>query len=139
MKTRRDETDDTGILLNKRIDSYLSWASAQIEKLTCYSTLLEQQQDKVTDGMVRDIFDLAHNIKGLGGSFGFYLMTDIADSLCRYTRSLNCATEIQPGILHAHVTALANVSRNVIRGSGGGDGDETLMKLRDMVQRAAPA
>lgn len=41
---------------------------------------------------VKKMFDIAHEVRGQGGSFDFPLITSIGDSLCRFLEPLDSLT-----------------------------------------------
>jgi hypothetical protein len=99
---------------------------------------------------LQQIFDLAHDIKGQGGTFGYPLITDIGDELCRLIKAIPAAHHPRPSWLSAvatHVRALRLVADKDIRGDGDAIGAELLDGLRaaaarvkqEAVASAAPA
>lgn len=82
---------------------------------------------------------LAHDLKGLGGTFGYDLMTIIADSMCRTIRDHAAVTSDS---LRRQLAALA-VALNAIvqldlRGDGGEKGRQLLASLRLPPTRKLP-
>lgn len=120
--------------IDKLKNTYLHWTKTQLNKLHDHVSLLEDHYSKKPDSLVEDIFDLTHNIKGLGGSFGYYLITDIASSLCEYVRYKEKITEVQPYIVSAHVRAMVVVLSEEIEGSGGEEGNNIIIRLHKMVE-----
>ena len=71
----------------------------------------------------------AHNFKGLGGSFGYDLVTEIGDSLSRLLRH---AETVQPRVTEvadAHVAAITRVVDEGLTGDGGDAGRRLLADL----------
>lgn len=133
MTTQNEPTSTNRQGIDKLKNTYLHWTRAQLEKLHTHLHLLEREDLKRPDSMVNEIFDLAHNIKGLGGSFGYYLMTDIASSLCEYVRYMDNISDIQTDIIAAHATAMDVVITEEIEGSGGDQGNEIIARLQNMI------
>lgn len=68
---------------------------------------------------IRSIFERAHNMKGQGGSFGFPLLSEVADGLCAGTRDVQAVT---PGILECvetHLALLGRILTDEITGTAG--------------------
>jgi hypothetical protein len=64
-------------------------------------------------------FNVAHDIRGQGGSFGFPLITRVGSSLCRYIEGrdwASAATDVQ--VVSAHIGALKVVLVQNLRGEG---------------------
>lgn len=94
MNTKNNPISKNRRGIDKLKDTYLHWTKTQLEKLHAHLHLLERKDISRPGSLVSEIFDLTHNIKGLGGSFGYYLMTDIAASLCEYVRYMNKSSDI---------------------------------------------
>ncbi len=125
--------------IDKLKDTYLHWTRTQLKKLHSHLHLLERDDLKIPDSVVAEIFDLAHNIKGLGGSFGYYLMTDIASSLCEYVRYMDKITDVHTDVIVAHVAAMDVVIYQEIEGSGGDEGNEIIVRLQKMIEEKSSA
>lgn len=67
-------------------------------------------------GLVRTT---ALDLKGLGSTFGYPLLTRIAKSLHDYTKSRNTASELQMMIIKLHIDTLYLVLYRKISGEGG--------------------
>lgn len=124
--------------MGKLNETYLNWTATQVNKLKDQLYLLEQQEARTSDTIVPEIFKLVHNIKGLGGSFGYYLTTDIAESLCEYVRYKTMTSEVSIDIIRGHIMALDTVHSEKITGSGGAAGEEILRHLRAMITESSP-
>ena len=84
MNTQNNTASDSRQGVDKLKDTYLHWTKAQLVKLHGYLRLLDREVEDRPDNLVSEIYHLTHDIKGLGGSFGYYLMTDIATSQIKY-------------------------------------------------------
>lgn len=76
------------------------------------------------------IFQLAHNLKGQGSSFGYPLATDIAAELCDYLRSHPQPDGRDLAVIGGYAAALDTVARNRISGDGGSLGRSIVGRLR---------
>ena len=77
----------------------------------------------------RVIFEVAHNIKGQGASFGYQLLTDVAGLLCLRTRDVDPVSDEALSAIGFHVRALRVIVDGNIRGSGGEKGAALIAKL----------
>ncbi len=68
---------------------------------------------------LREIEAAAFEIKGLGGTFSFPLLTAIAKSLNAFVRGRDSVTAVQLKIISFHIDALYVVLFSRIRGQGG--------------------
>lgn len=85
---------------------------------------------------VRDLYGIAHNIKGQGGSFGYPLVTRIGHSLCSLTRQERDFSDADLGVIQAHIDALRLILNKEIKGEGGEVGPKLAARLESMVIRA---
>lgn len=86
-------------------DQFTDWAKADIERLKrAVEAVVPQRADAAA---IDQIYAFAHDLKGLGGSFGYSLLSDIADSLCRLTKGLNVATPAQRVLMSAHADSMS--------------------------------
>ncbi len=112
-------------------DDYLTWAEEDLTNLQAALAKL-----KATEGdnraEVAAIFQIAHDVKGQGGSFGYQLMTEIGHHLCRFLESLETANPAEIGVIGVHIDALRLVIANKMKGDGGAAG-EALYKGLELV------
>ncbi|GAM99172.1 hypothetical protein U91I_02814 [alpha proteobacterium U9-1i] len=66
------------------------------------------------------LYGAAHDLKGLGTTYGYPLVTQIAASLCRLveTDAGKAATAANPGLARAHVDAIRAAVRDKIKSAG---------------------
>jgi len=63
--------------------SYLNWVAEDLQKIdTAYVVLKAADGDRKAE--LNGVFQVAHDIKGQGGSFGYDLITAIGNELCRF-------------------------------------------------------
>jgi hypothetical protein len=85
---------------------------------------------------IKELYGIAHNIKGQGSSFGYPLVTRIGHSLCTLTRSERAFKDADFGVAQAHLDALRLVLTKDIKGEGGEVGAKLVRRLEDMVEQA---
>jgi hypothetical protein len=88
---------------------------------------------------MREIYGIAHNIKGQGSSFGYPLITRIGHSLCTLSRNEREFTDADFGVAQAHLDALRLILTKDIKGDGGEVGDKLSKRLEGMVENANKA
>ena len=118
--------------IDKLKGSYLRWTKNQLYMLHEYLAMMERAAPDTSQDQLAKIRDLAHNIKGLGGSFGYYLMTDIASSLNEYILTVGKDSDILPTVIKAHITAMDMVINEDITGDGGKRGNKIITRLQKM-------
>ena len=71
------------------------------------------------DADVKKMFDIAHEIRGQGGSFGFPLITGIGDSLCKFLEPLDSLTGRDLEVIKIHILAMKAVFHQNLKGDTG--------------------
>jgi len=77
----------------------------------------------------QDYFTAIHNIKGLGGSFGYHLISYVAESNCRLLKFLPPTSDKVLRLCEAHLVALEKILERNIKGDGGEAGRKIIEKL----------
>ena len=118
-------------------DTYLETVRADLEKLqNAFAELKSGAGDK--EKHLADIFQIAFDIKGLGGSFDFNLMTVIGNQLCRYLDGLEGDPEAGDlDLIQLHIDALQVVIAEGLKGDGGAAGEQLLSGLESVVAKRA--
>ena len=114
-------------------DSFLEWINEDIARA---KEALARAQDKPGNNQpeLRSIFEVMHNVKGQGGSFGYDLLTKVGGSLCNYLRDeAASADEKQLKVIAAHFAAMDFVLEKNIQGSGDAIGDQLTAKVAQLV------
>lgn len=115
-------------------DDYLDWVREDFVRLeTAYETLKVGGEDKEN---IDALFQIAHDMKGQGGSFGYDLMTAIGDHLCRLVESFEIVGPRELGMIRVHIDAMRVVITKELKGDGGNEGRQLLMGLSLVVEKA---
>jgi hypothetical protein len=85
---------------------------------------------------VKELYGIAHNIKGQGSSFGYPLVTRIGHSLCTLVRQERDFLDADLGVMQAHLDALRLILTKDIKGEGGEVGAKLAARLENMVVKA---
>lgn len=114
--------------------SYLDWAREDLAKLMAAVDELNPDGDSAEPLLV--VFQISHDIKGQGGSFGYDLMTIIGDMLCRYIETLEGEVSLQAiEVIGLHINALQAVIRQKLKGTAGAVGEQLLSGLELVVKK----
>lgn len=128
-----DAVRDAEAAVEALADSFLEWIGEDIGRA---KQALADANDKPGNNQpeLRAIFEVVHNVKGQGGSFGYDLLTSIGGSLCNYLRDENAsASEKQLKVISAHFAAMDFVLEKNIQGNGGEIGDQLTGKVAQLV------
>jgi hypothetical protein len=111
--------------------------SARADLDRCIAVLkAAREQPAARAAGVKDIYGIAHNLKGQGSSFGYPLITRIGQSLCQLTRRDRDFTDADLGVMQAHLDAIRLILAKDIKGDGGEVGDKLAARLETLVRQA---
>jgi HPt (histidine-containing phosphotransfer) domain-containing protein len=114
------------------LQQYIDWTKGAAAELRQLIDGFEAAENKPE--ISSQIYDIAHNIKGMGGSFDFALMTQIGASFCNYLKTKNALPEGPTHrAMNAHIRAIEVVIENEISGTGGDKGQMLLDRLITIV------
>lgn len=112
---------------------FLIWIREDVERARA---ALEAAEAAPGDNreQIAAIFDVMHNLKGQGSSFGYDLLTRIGGSVCDYIRNASDGADArQVKIIAAHFAALDFVIDKNLKGPGGEAGDRLMAKLNELI------
>ena len=119
--------------------SYLEWTSNEINN---FQNILESYQEGFSADQYKNnleaLYAISHNIKGMGGSFGYDLMSEVGTSLTQYC--LSCednANNVNLKLLRAYADIMNIIIDNSISGHGGKAGQNMINTLKNLVAREA--
>ncbi|HEY4547290.1 MAG TPA: Hpt domain-containing protein [Pedomonas sp.] len=99
------------------IQSYQVWTADAVARMRAL-TAEWRAKHRPGDDARQHIYEIAHNVKGMGSSFGHPLMTDAGRSLSAYLRlKPGAADELR--VIEAHIDALERI---LALGPGSHDG-----------------
>ncbi len=115
-------------------DSYLDWVAEDLKKIeAAYQKLKAATGDrkKELDG----VFQVSHDIKGQGGSFGYDLMTAIGNELCRLIERIDQIGPDEMEAVRIHIESMKLVIANDMKGQGGKAGEQMLAGLQKVCDK----
>lgn len=94
---------------------FQTWLERDVTRVQ--DTRLNAEASAWSDATLETLMIAAHDLKGLGGSYEYPLVTQIAASLCRLieTDAGKAAARAEPTLVAAHVDALRAAARGQIR------------------------
>ncbi|MDD9927750.1 MAG: Hpt domain-containing protein [Rhodospirillaceae bacterium] len=124
-------------VVQQHAEKYIERAQDQIDALV---EVVQEAEAETGDkaALFEKIFLQAHDIRGLGSTFGYTLVTNIAASLCNFVEAVDNYDEDVMEVLNAHVDALRGMIGTDVKGDGGPIGREILDGLMQAVAKNAP-
>lgn len=115
-------------------DDYIGWVGNDLVKID--GVLEELSVAKENRKPILDrIFQIAHDIKGQGGSFGYDIMTVVGDQLCRFVENLEDAGPGEIEAISLHINAMKMVIAKRLKGDGGKEGDQLIKGLTLVIDK----
>jgi HPt (histidine-containing phosphotransfer) domain-containing protein len=118
-------------------NSYPDMVAPELERLDALWTQLKS--GSAEPGSDKAFFQVAHDFKGQGASFGFPLVSMVAASLCTLLERGAVALPAAHAAIEAHLAALRTIVRRRIQGDGGKIGTKLVDGLRRTALKSAAA
>ncbi len=95
------------------IDNYQGWA---VDDLTALWKAYQESQKAASPRDIQKMFEIAHAIRGEGGSFGFQLISTIGDSLCKFLEGRKKLGAGASEVVKVHILAMRAVFKQDLKG-----------------------
>jgi len=95
------------------IDNYQGWA---VDDLTALWKAYEESRGGGSPRQIQKMFEIAHSIRGEGGSFGFQLISTIGDSLCKFLEDRKKLSGAESEVVKVHILAMRAVFKQELKG-----------------------
>lgn len=102
-------------LSNELVDAYQGWAVDDLQVLWEEYQSASSQDGNAKDH-IRKLYDISHEIRGQGGSFGFPIISILGDSLCKYIGDQDTLDQNQLDVVGLHILAMKAVFRQGLKG-----------------------
>lgn len=120
----------------KMSQDYTTWAAEDLTQLEArLASLRKDGADTLSE--FKEIFRLALDMKGQGGSFGYLLITAIADSLVKFVEDRTKTDGIDLEVIAAHLGAMRAVFSEEVLDDGGPVGEQLMDGLFRLKVKAA--
>ena len=108
--------------------NYPEWARIDVDQAQAILAAATSEPDRRREHLDL-VYAAMHNIKGQGASFGYPLVTRIAQSLCKLLGAKHDIGGPMLRVVQAHVDALKLVLDQKIEGPGGETGEKLASRL----------
>lgn len=121
-------------LFAEMAEDYPDWVQAQLDRLYALHRRAVDHPDQ-RGAVLKELFAIAHDLKGQGGTFGYPLVTAFATSLNRFTVGRTVVTDSNVEIIKAHIDAMRAVIRDRVSGDGGDIGKALARGLEAVIAK----
>ena len=108
------------------------WISDEVTKLE--AARRQVGEDKLSGLAGKQLFNCAHDLKGLGTTYGFPIVTQIADSLSKITQTQELREQAPLFLVDAHVDTIRAAVKSNIRNVDHPVGKILIAELRNKTQ-----
>ncbi len=115
-------------------NDYLSWVEDDLVKIAKAQKNLKANRDDA-EHLLDRIFQVAHDMKGQGGSFGYDLMTILGNDLCRFLEGKKTASDVDVEVIDLYIGTMQIVISKRMSGDGGPEGNQVLTGLAAVVAK----
>ncbi len=114
------------------LEEFFKWMRESVGEMRSMVDEMPEHVMRGTD-QVHRIYDLTHNIKGMGTSFDFGLMTEVGVSLCGHLKGMDEDTQVSRRVLASHVRTFEVILEHKIKGDGGEQGAALSRRLEAII------
>lgn len=100
---------------------YVDWVSGDLEKIDGFFANAKIEGADRSE-CLSQVFGVSHDIKGQAATFGYPLITEVADSLCSFIEHSDADAEVTLEVVDTHVNAMKLMVRERMEGDGGAAG-----------------
>lgn len=118
--------------------NYLTWVQDDLVKLQQFYDLAKSDEAN-RPKHVEEIFRVAHDVKGQGGSFDYHLMTAVGNQLCRFIENTSPIGAAELNAIKVHIDAMKLIIAQRMEGDGGKVGENLVSGLQAIVAKLANA
>ncbi|MBI1775487.1 MAG: Hpt domain-containing protein [Proteobacteria bacterium] len=115
--------------------NYRTIAKESLDRLRVLLPQLTDHPDSAD--IAKKIYEVAHNLRGEGASFGYPAISNVAELICRLIERPSERTGRQLRILNVQIDALRAMVRHNIKGAPQGIALEIITALATLVDRVA--
>jgi hypothetical protein len=130
-------TDDSDFSDDEElVTQFVEWTGEAVVEIR---TIVDTMDEKTlrSSASIDRFYDLSHNIKGMGSSFNFDLMTDVGTSACVYLKNMAGDALVSKRVLDAHARIYEVVLAHRITGDGGEKGAALSQRLQGIIAEEA--
>ncbi len=115
--------------LSNLSENFDTWICDEVDKLeVARKAVLEEG---LGGDAGQDLFNAAHDLKGLGTTYGYPFVSGMADSLCKITLEKEIRAKASIALVSAHVDSIRAVVRGHIKTANNPVGQALLKELSD--------
>ena len=123
-----------GKVVRQNIPNFQDQAKSDMRELADALVQLQEQEGKDPIAL-QNISSLAYRIKGIAGTFGYHLATQVSKDLFNYLGSRKSLDKFGMIVTEAYIKTLQSIFTHDIYGDGGDTGSELLESLQTLLEK----
>ncbi len=118
---------------------FVVWVQEDLRKLQQHFDAAMALPVEERDHAMKEVFGVLHNMKGQGGSFGYMLVTHIANMMCRFMETRTAFGQGEMETVLVCINAIRLVVAERMAGDGGTKGEKLIKGLELVIQKFSQA
>jgi chemotaxis protein histidine kinase CheA len=114
---------------------FIVWVQEDLKKLQEHFDAAAALPVAERGHAIKEVFGVLHNMKGQGGSFGYPLVTSLANMLCRFMETRTSFAQPEMDVIHVCINALRLVVAERMIGDGGPKGEKLFKGIELMIAK----
>jgi hypothetical protein len=114
---------------------FVVWVQEDLKKLQQHFDAAAALPVEERGHAMKEVFGVLHNMKGQGGSFGFPLITSLANMLCRFMEKATTFGQPEMEAVNVCVNAIRLVVAERLAGDGGTKGEKLIKGIELVIQK----
>ena len=128
-----DEYNKAMAVLDDLAKEYVVWVQQDLKNLEDTYLKACEAVGGEREKIIREtLFRVAHDMKGQGATFGYDLVTDIGNHLCRYIERQETFDKPEMEAIEIHIKALRQIIDSKLIGDGGNQGQDLKAKVETL-------
>ena len=118
---------------------FVVWVQEDLKRLQQHFDTAKAQPVEERAHAMKEVFGVLHDMKGQGGSFGFPLVTTIANQLCRFMETRTSFGQAEMDAISLCINSIRLIVAERMSGDGGMKGEKLLKGIELVIAKfAAP-
>ena len=118
------------------VEEYEKELSGEFSLLTQSLAAMKTEPGSTQSDAMASLYRVAHDARGMAGSFGYPLLAAIATSLCSFIDRVGEEANRYLDVIGCHVEAMLAVYAGRVRGDGGRQGKELIESIGVLVAKS---
>ncbi|WND04142.1 hypothetical protein QGN29_07120 [Temperatibacter marinus] len=121
---------------DEMLQQFLDYLDGSAADLKSHTEAI-MKAESVPEDQVEGFYGVAHNLKGMGMTFGYNLLTEIGADCCKYIKELKTKSDADANLLADYCKVFNLIIEHRISGDGGEKGQAIVARMREKTAAAS--